>query len=76
MFTKPQCSLNIKENSVSNHRKEMILCSPTKLMKRCATCYRRRVKPSERQSYSNFYDECRKDKNEYYIKVESKDGRR
>jgi len=48
---------------------DITLCSPTKYMKRCATCYRRTAKPSRWQSYSNFYDECRKDKNENYIKV-------
>ena len=54
---------------------DITLCSPTKYMKRCATCYRRTAKPSRWQSYSNFYDDCKKDKNEYYIKVERNDER-
>lgn len=38
---------------------DITLCSPTRLKKKCQTCYRRTAKPDERQSYSNFYDECK-----------------
>jgi regulator of sigma D len=49
--------------------KDITFCSPTKLRKRCATCYRRRLFPDERQSWSNFYDKC----NEYYMEEVSID---
>lgn len=51
---------------------DITLCSPTKLMEICEVCYRRKAKPSQWQSYSNFYDACKKDKERYYIKYEEK----
>jgi len=46
---------------------DITLCSPTKFMKRCATCWRMTATPDELQSYANLYDECRKDKQRYYL---------
>jgi len=46
---------------------DICLCSPTKYLKRCESCYRRNAYPSERQSYSNFYDCCVKKDYKYYI---------
>jgi hypothetical protein len=39
---------------------DITLCSPTKYLKKCNNCLRRRAKPSENQSYANLYDECKK----------------
>ena len=47
--------------------KDITFCSPTRLRKKCSTCYRRKFFPNERQSWSNFYDQCK----DYYIKVVS-----
>lgn len=34
-------------------------CSPTKIMKKCQTCYRFTSKPDQWQSYSNFLEDCK-----------------
>ena len=46
---------------------DITLCSPTKYLDKCGTCYRRNAYPSERQSYSNFYNYCVKKNYKYYI---------
>ena len=50
---------------------DITLCSPTRLKKKCQTCYRRTAKPGYRQSYSNFYDECKKWYVPNYLQSES-----
>jgi hypothetical protein len=47
---------------------DITMCSPTKYLAKCDKCYRRRAKPCIWQSYSNFYNECKKNKYKYYIK--------
>ena len=52
---------------------DITMCSPTKYLPKCKTCYRRTAKPSEWQSYSNFYPNCNnpKTKYEFYINTKS-----
>jgi hypothetical protein len=54
---------------------DITMCSPTKYLKKCDKCYRRnaKAKPDEWQSYSNFYDACKNNKWEYFIKDLPKD---
>jgi hypothetical protein len=37
---------------------DISMCSPTKFLKKCRQCYRMTAKPSQWQSYANFYDGC------------------
>lgn len=46
---------------------DITMCSPTKHLKKCETCYRRNAKPDQYQSYSNFYPFCVKGSEDYYI---------
>ncbi len=39
---------------------DITLCSPTKYLKKCKTCYRRNAKANKWQSCANLYDECKK----------------
>lgn len=47
---------------------DISMCSPSKFLKKCYTCYRYTAKPDTHwQSYSNFYDVCRNNKFSEYI---------
>jgi endogenous inhibitor of DNA gyrase (YacG/DUF329 family) len=48
---------------------DITMCSPTKYLPKCKTCYRRNAKPEQWQSYSNFYPDCsnKKTKYEFYL---------
>ncbi|CAK0755042.1 hypothetical protein CCP1ISM_50026 [Azospirillaceae bacterium] len=46
---------------------DITMCSPTKYLKKCSRCYRFKAKPDAWQSYSNFYDVCKKGKYKYFM---------
>ncbi len=51
---------------------DITMCSPTRLLKKCNDCYRLKAKPDKWQSYSNFYDVCKKKDYEYYQPIYDK----
>jgi len=53
---------------------DITMCSATKYLPKCKTCYRRTAEPSEWQSFSNFYSDCSNPKTEYKFYIKSKEG--
>lgn len=49
---------------------DITMCSPTKIEKKCNKYYRLKAKPSNWQSYANFYNECIKKEYTYFLKIE------
>lgn len=46
---------------------DITMCSPTEYLPKCDKCYRRRARPSQWQSYCNFYDDCKDGKYEQFM---------
>ena len=52
---------------------DITMCNPTKVEKKCKSCYRYKAKPNPyRQSYSNFYPACINDDYIYYYEEPNK----